>query len=160
MIIAGETYHTLSAKRYDALERMDAMPAGLRECVHEFGWGIVQTLVSNGVTNPTAIRQIVVTIWGGARQDCQRTGARNTIDWLLSQSGTGVSAKTFYRLLAQNSLAIVAAEPTRAMLNASMAEVSKHTLRCTKEEKHRRRLRAALRTAMRPEEFNSLRTAS
>ena len=160
MYIDGEDHHFLSAKRYAALEQMDRMPADLRECVHEFGYGIVQTLISNGVTKPSAIRQIVVAIWGGARQEGQRTGARNTIDWLLSQSGTGVSAKTFYRLLAQSSLAVVAAEPTRAMLNASLAEVSGHSIRCTKEEKHRRRLRAALRTAMKTEQFDQLRSAS
>lgn len=159
MIIAGESYHTLSAKRYAALDRMDEMPRELRECVHEFGFGIVQMLLDNGVRNPAAIRQIVTAIWGGARQECQRVGARNTIDWLLSQSGTGVSAKTFYRLLAANNMAIVASEPTRAMLNASLAEVSGYNIKCTKEEKHRRRLRAALRAAMKPEEFQSLRVA-
>lgn len=160
MIVAGENYHTLSAKRHAVLDRMDEMPRELRECVHEFGFGIVQMLIDNGVKSPAAIRQIVVTIWGGARSECQRMGARNTIDWLLGQSGTGASAKTFYRLLAANNMAVVAAEPTRAMLNASLAEVSGHNIRCTKEEKHRRRLRAALRAAMKPEEFQSLRVAS
>lgn len=160
MHLAGEDFHTLSAKRHSTLDRIDAMPAGLRECVHEFGFAIVNALVTNGVTKPSAIRQIVATIWAGARQECQRTDARNTIDWLLSQSGTGVSSKTLYRLLAQNNMAIVTVEPTRAMLNASLAEVSGHTVKCTKEEKHRRRLRAALRAAMHPEQFQQLRPAS
>lgn len=152
----ADAFYTLSAKTIEATGRVDGWPYELRECVHEFGYSIVQTLLSNGVKNPSAIRQIVTTIWGGARQQSQRQDARNTIDWLLDQSGTGVSAKTLYRLLAQNNLAIVAAEPTRAMLNASMAEVAGHNVLCTKEEKHRRRLRAALRAAMRPEEFQRL----
>lgn len=156
----AESFHTLSTKRLETLQRIDVMPSELKECVHEFGFAIVQTLVSNGVRNPSAIRQIVTTIWGGARSDCQRTDVRNTIDWLLSQSGTGVSSKAFYRLLALNNMAIIGAEPTRAMLNASLSEVSDHTVRCTKEEKHRRRLRASIRAAMKPEEFNSLKVAS
>lgn len=160
MRLDGEEYHILSAKRLKTLERVDQMPPELRECVHEFGFGIVNLLVFNGVTNPKAIRMIVTAIWGGARDDNQKRDVRNTIDWLLSQSGTGVSSKTFYRLLAENNLAIVSAEPTRAMLDASLKAVSDHTVRCTKEEKHRRRLRAALRAAMRPDEFEKLKAAS
>ena len=160
MKVDGYDWHELSAKRRETLDRVDKMPPDLRECVHEFGFGIVNLLVFNGVTNPKAIRMIVTAIWGGARDDSQKRNIRNTIDWLLSQSGTGVSSKTFYRLLAENNLAIVSAEPTRAMLDASLAAVSDHTLRCTKEEKHRRRLRAALRAAMRPEEFQKVKAAS
>lgn len=56
-----------------------------------------------------------------------------------------VSSKMLLRFLADNHLAVVSMTPTRAMLAASMAEVSGGNIRCTREEKHKRRLEAAIR---------------
>jgi hypothetical protein len=44
-------------------------------------------------------------------------------------------------------MVIVPIDPTRAMIDASLSEVSGFNVRVTKEEKHRRRLKAALETA-------------
>jgi len=136
---------TISAKRVDQLLAVDAMSPELRGCVHEFGLPIVHACLNAGVTTPRAIRRLVSEIWGGARQQGQQSGARNTIDWLLVQAGAGISSKTLNRILNENNLAIVPCSPTRAMLDASMKEVSGYNVRCTREEKHRRRLIAAIR---------------
>lgn len=137
----------MSLRRLNAMERTDAMTKAQRELVHEFGLPIVSVCLKHGVERAAAIREIVREIWSGARQEGQRCDARGTLDWLLMQSGSNVSAKTLCRILADNNLFIVSAEPSRAMLTASMAEVSGHNVRCTREEKHRRRLRAAIRAA-------------
>ncbi|TGV15810.1 hypothetical protein EN816_00735 [Mesorhizobium sp. M8A.F.Ca.ET.173.01.1.1] len=138
--------YSLSAKRLSQLRVVDAMPAQIRACVHEFGLPIVTVLTRHGVKDPRHIREIVKEIWSGARQDGQRGGVRNTLDVLLAQGPISSAALT--RLFNESSLTIVSMEPTRAMLDASMAEVSGFNERMTKEEKHRRRLRAALRASM------------
>jgi hypothetical protein len=136
---------TIPQRRLNALDQVDKMPAGLRECVHEFGLPIVTVLTKFGIRDARHIREIVKEIWAGPRQDGQGNHVLNTIDVLLSRGP--VSALALRRLLVENSHVIVTMEPTRAMLDASMAEVSGHNVVCTREEKHRRRLRAALRAA-------------
>jgi hypothetical protein len=138
----------MSAKRYEALERFDAMSPELRECVAEFGFGIVSACLMAGVRSPRMIRTLVKEIWAGARQEGQRNDARGALDWVLQQSGSRLTGKGLRRLLSENNLALITVEPTRAMLDASMTTVSGHKILCTREEKHRRRLRAALRAGM------------
>lgn len=139
---------TLNAKREGQLVAVDALSRELRECVHEYGYPIVHACLNAGVISPTAIRMLVREIWAGARQQGQQSGARNTLDWLLIQAGACISSKTINRVLNENNLAIVPCSPTRAMLDASMKEVSGHNIRCTREEKHRRRLIAAIRATI------------
>lgn len=140
----------LSVSRHRALETADDLPPELRRMVHEFGLPIVTTCVKHGVKSPAHIRELVRDIWAGARQTSQGGGnAHGTLDWLLMQAGSNISAKKLCRFLADNNLVICSTEPTRTMLDASMAEVSGHNFRCTREEKHRLRLRAALRSAVR-----------
>lgn len=137
--------HQMSDRRRRQMAFVDDMPPGLRACVHEFGLPIVFACLEARVTSPAAIRQLVAAIWAGARQVSQRSDAYDTLDWLLVQADSRISGRTLRRVLAGYNLAIVPESPTRAMLNASMAEVSDFQARITKEEKHRRRLRAAIR---------------
>lgn len=141
----GEAYQ-LSQKRIKQLDAIDMMPGDLRACVHEFGFPIVATLMKFGIKDTRHIREIVREIWLGPRQAGQRSDATRTVDVLLSRNV--VSLKGLTRMLAENNMVIVKVEPTKKMIDASMAEVSDHNIRCTKEEKHRRRLRAALRAAI------------
>lgn len=138
---------TISARRLNAMDRMDSLMPHHRHLVHEFGLPIVSVLIRHGVTGTAAIREVVRECWAGPRQECQRADTRGTIDWLLARSGSNLSAKALYRVLADNNLFIVSAEPSRAMLNASMSEVSGFNVRCSREEKHKRRLRAAIRAS-------------
>lgn len=135
---------TVSAQRQRSLDRVDALPSELRSLVHDYGEPIVYALVKHGVTSPIAIREIVREVWTGPRQMSQRSGVKNAVDWLLFNSGANINSGTLRRLLADSCLYIVSANPTRAMLDASMSEVSGFNVRCTREEKHRRRLRAAI----------------
>jgi hypothetical protein len=52
----------LTAKRVRRMDRIDSMPPGLRECVHEFGLNVVDACLSYGVTKPERIRHLVNTI--------------------------------------------------------------------------------------------------
>lgn len=142
----GRGYH-MSRKRLDALEETDNLSPDLRRCVHDFGLPIITVLKKFGITDPRHIREIVREVWAGPRQDGQSGGTMGSVDFALSRGGTSVSM--LRRMLAENNMVIVSCEPTRAMLDASMAEVSGHNIKCTREEKHRRRLRAALRAAIR-----------
>lgn len=135
----------MSQKRLAALSDVDQMTPALRACVHDYGLPIVNILMKFGVRSPTHIREIVREIWHGPRQESQKSGTMGTLDVLLARGP--ISSGALVRLLAESSLVIVSCEPTRAMLDASMAEVSGHNIKCSREEKHRRRLRAALRAA-------------
>jgi hypothetical protein len=140
----------LSIKTINSLQRVDAMPKGLRECVHEFGLPIVEILTKFGIKNPAHIREVVMMIWQGPRAGAGRQGASalNTVDWVLSRSVGEVSIKGLLRTLHDGNLCIAPRDPTAAMIDASMNEVSSYNVVCTKREKHRRRLSAALRVAM------------
>lgn len=142
---------------HESLEEIDRMSPELRACVHEFGYAIVKAFVSCGIRNPATIRRLVVECWRGARQPLQRSrystagaggkadsGLLAQLDWILLQANAEISAATMVRVLWQSSIAIIHTEPTRVMLEASMAEVSGHNARVTKPEKHRRRLRAGI----------------
>ncbi len=52
----------LTAKRVRRMDRIDNMPPGLRECVHEYGLNIVDMCLSYGVDKPERIRHLVNTI--------------------------------------------------------------------------------------------------
>lgn len=127
-----------------SFNRIDAMPSDLRGCVHEFGEPIVIACLQAGVSSPARIRQLVTEIWEGARQHKQRRPTLGTLDWVLVQAGAAINAKTLVRVLRANHHFIVPRTPTNEMIDASMREVSGFDVICTKTEKHRRRLRAAI----------------
>jgi hypothetical protein len=135
----------IGQRRRDALSRVDLMPPQLRECVHDFGLPIVEVLGKHGVKKPEHIREVVNMIWHGARQHGQRAGARDTLTVLLSRGI--VDYDSLVSFLYDNGLVLCSASPTKAMISASMATVSNGGMRCTKEEKHRLRLMAALTAA-------------
>lgn len=135
----------IGERRLNALDSVDRMSPALRACVHEFGLPIVNACTKFGIRNPSHIRELVKEIWHGPRQDGQKAGVMNALDVILARGP--ISSNALRRILADGDQVIVSVEPTRAMLDASMAEVSGHNVQCTREEKHRRRLRAALRAA-------------
>jgi hypothetical protein len=146
-----ETF-TLPERSIRALDETDQMPAALRECVHEFGYAIVHACVQRGVVEPRHIRSLVREIWDGARQPAQRnrigrkySPVLDSLDWILIQAGAGISATTLVRVLWDKGMVIVPNEPGHVMIEASLATVTGGNVICTKPEKHRRRLRAALR---------------
>ena len=149
--------HTISNRARRALEVTDEMPPGLRQCVHEFGYAIVNACLTMGVKEPRHIRALVREIWDGARQPAQRQrgiGDANThqcamlakLDWLLLQSGSAISAATLIRVLWNSGYVVIPNDPSDLMAEASMAEVTGHTEVMTKRQKHKRRLKAAIHT--------------
>lgn len=135
-------------RRERSFADIESMSPGLRECVHEYGYAIVHACLESKVSDPSRIRNLVREIWEGARQPAQRRTAGGTIDWLLLQAGAGISAATLFRILADNGFALVTVEPSPQMIAASMAEVSGFNKVVTKSEKHRLRLRAAIKAGL------------
>lgn len=126
---------------------VDQMSPDLRECVHEYGLAIVEACLQAGVKEPRKIRQLVREIWDGARQPRQRRSPGGTLDWLLIQAGAEITAAELARVLWSSDLVIAPICPTQEMLAASMGTVSDFTIICSKQEKHRRRLVAAMKAA-------------
>lgn len=140
---------TLSRAQRSArdLELTDAMSPKLRQCVHEFGFEIVRHCTMLGISDPKTITNLVREIWEGARQPRQRASVDSKVDWVLLQAGSAVTAATLVRVLYQNGFIIVPAEPPTMMVDASMDAVN-HMGVVSKTEKHRRRLKAAHRAAI------------
>ena len=134
----------VGSRRRKQLTDTDALPDDLRPLVHEYGLPIITACVRYGVREPRQIHDLVREIWDGARQESQRGGSLNALDWLLIQAGANISAAKLIRFLKSHSLALVSFEPSHQMVEASMATVSQFKERVTKPEKHIRRLRAAI----------------
>lgn len=133
------------ARRQRAWNDFDAMPSEWRECVHEYGYPIVHCAREAGVKNAQALHNLVREIWDGARSYSDRKKPAGTLDWLLIQSGAGISVSGLTRILANENLVLAPRTPNRAMIDASLQELADHSVRCTKFEKHQRRLAAALK---------------
>lgn len=143
----------ISAAARKGLLEVDQMPGPLRQCAHEFGFAIVHAFREAGISDPRMIRHLVNEVWNGGRQPHQRIGRNHArvlekLDWLLVQTGSQVTAARLVRLLWQNSMVIVPRDPTIAMVEASIAATGDMGL-VSKTEKHRGRLRAAIRAAVR-----------
>lgn len=147
-----ERVNKLPARTAKVFEFVDNLPPDLRECVHEFGLPIVQTLMQCGIKKSGTIRQIVHEIWRGARQPGQRTQKKTKtggsavlahLDWVMMQAGAGISAKTLLRILAQSDLVIITRDPSEPMVEASIAAIHHLPLMNT-SKKHRLRLKAAI----------------
>lgn len=140
-----------------AFSEVDAMPPELRQCVHEFGYAIVNACLLAGVTKPNNIRHLVHEIWNGARQpeqkmagSGQRQGSVRTLhflDWVLIQGGAGISAEKLVRLLWLKDYVIMPREPIKEAVAASMDAIAGMGP-LTKEQKHRIRLRASIKAVV------------
>lgn len=141
------TVGTMTRKRMNSFDETERMSPALRQCVHEYGYAIVKACLAAGVKQPHMIHQLVKEIWEGARQPTQKRDKGATLDWLLVQAGSPINSSTIFRVLNYSGFVVSPREPTRDMIDASLREVSGFSVRCTKDEKHRRRLAAALRVA-------------
>lgn len=145
---------SISDKSVRDFHRLDDMPSGLRQCVYEFGFEIVNACMQAGVTSPPRIRQLVFEIWQGARQPTQRrqdgpaTRVGGKLDWVLIQAGAEICSDRLVRVLFQNGFIVVPRDPSPNMVSASMDAVN-HMGVVSKATKHRNRLRAAHDAAIR-----------
>lgn len=53
---------TVDAKRRQRMDRVDALPADVRDLVHDYGLNVVQAMLDSGVTKPRNMRHIVETV--------------------------------------------------------------------------------------------------
>ena len=135
----------------DTLDKTDALPKALRDCVHEFGYSVVHTFVQCGVTHPNTIRHLIHTVYKGAREPGNKRPAAKghhraldaLDDYLLLHEGT-ITGRSLIGLLREASCVVLPREPTPAMVGASIAALSTHGI-VTYEQKHLIRLRAAIR---------------
>lgn len=114
------------------MARVDAMPPELRQIVYEHSLEVVQEFLNMGVTIPKRIKHLIDTVLANDFANGAPRFARN-------QAPEGRRNPVNRRML------VVPDEPTSEMIAASMAEVSTFDQRITKQEKHRRRLRVAIR---------------
>jgi hypothetical protein len=114
----GSTMEKIRAR----MDRIDAMPPDIRALIHEEGLTVVQAFIDQGVRKAAGIRHLIEQVRKGS-----------------NDAATGVSQRT---------MCLVPMEPTLEMIDASMATVSNHDVEVTKHEKHRLRLRAAIRAGM------------
>jgi len=133
----------IGKRRHSALELTDGLPADLKVCAHEFGLPVVSACLKYGVRKPNQIRDLVREIWDGPRVLGQPRHPLSTLDWVLIQAGSPIGSATLLRILEDHNYCVVPRDPSVAMIEASMAEVSSFNERITKRDKHRRRLRAA-----------------
>lgn len=117
-------------RRVKRMDRIDSMPKDMRELVHEHGLTVVDAFLACGVTKARHMRHLIKTIKQGGYEIGRR--GKNYMP-----EGWGVSYE----------MVMVPSEPTRRMVEASMAEVANFDIECTKYEKHRRRLVAAIKAA-------------
>lgn len=158
------TVAALGEKRVRALAVVDSMPRGLRECARDFGYPIVQACLDAGVSDVRRIRQLVHSIWCGAREPGQRgdygagSGSSSIIgqlDWLLLQNGSALTAHTLVRVLREHNMVIMPLEPTTQGVTASIGALDEAHIgirfgkTITTERKHITRLRAALNATAR-----------
>jgi hypothetical protein len=111
------------------MDRIDAMPADIRALIHEYGLTVVQAFVDQGVTKATGIRHLIQQVARGSVEPGTSAGSKG---WVQSN----------------RNMVVVPLEPTPAMIEASMATVSGHDVVVDKYEKHRLRLRAAIKAGM------------
>jgi hypothetical protein len=52
----------IDARRRKRMEKIDAMPPELRECVKDYGLNIVHSFVECGISKPCQIRHLVETV--------------------------------------------------------------------------------------------------
>lgn len=123
------------------MERVDAFPPEIRAIIHEHGLEIVQEYWNHGVRKARSIQHLIATTlaWDNAEGN-PRFG--------FNKSPNRGTSPLYKKMIS------VPREPTSAMIQASLAEVSGFDQRVTKTEKHRIRLRAALRAA--EKEFGSI----
>ena len=119
----------IQQKAQARMNRIDALPKDVRELVHEYGYSVIDAFLCQGVTKASAIKHLIQRV---------KTGS---ID-----PGTGKGSAGWVH--AGRTMAVVPLEPTPAMIEASMAEVSGGNVTVDKYEKHKLRLRAALRVGM------------
>lgn len=149
-----ERIDTMSQRRLRALHDTDTSSPALRACIHEFGSEIVNAIYQAGITDPNKIRAVVLACWAGAQSGAQKRGpagaspVMGTLDWLLVQAASPISAATLLRFLWLNGMAVVPREPSTPMIEASIRAIYEVGA-VTKTEKHRIRLRDAIDVSMR-----------
>lgn len=126
----SNTDAAVKSKIQARMARLDALPKEIRELIHEHGLTVVQAFLDQGVTKAAGIRHLIQQVRTGSLEP--GIGGGSGKGWV--QSG--------------RTMCVVPREPTPAMIDASMAEVSNHNVTVDKYEKHRLRLRAAIRIGM------------
>ena len=143
---------TLPAKTLKALDEVDILPKDHKLFVHEFGYPIYQSMVEAGLRNVPVMRQLVNSIWTGARaskgkrnrvRSSGQSGNLQTLDWLLVQSGSDITAAQLVRFLWLRGLVILPIHPIPQMVNASVGTVRGGGRTVSDQQKHTLRLRAA-----------------
>jgi hypothetical protein len=130
-------------------ETLDRLPPATRALVHEFGYSVVRAFDMAGVRDPKTIRVLIYAVWLGARElgnSVPHGDSPRFVKTLNSMWHQFRNAEAMLSFLRTTSMVVVSREPTPAMVEASITETGKHGI-LSKEQKHRVRLRAAIKAA-------------
>lgn len=133
---------------------VDRLPPALRALVHEYGASVVTSFVENGVRRPEVIRTLIRAVHVGAREPGNARpaaarlpgkGALAHLDAWLVAHGATFTAQMVVRAIRDSGFTVLPTMgPTQTMVQASEAAVSGGNVKCTRQEKHQRRLQAAM----------------
>lgn len=139
--------HLLDHNATGTCSAIDGVSTDARALVHEFGYSVVRAFDEAGIRNPKIIRNLIYAVWIGAREPGNKPAAASpqvfralNAAWPHLQNAEGMHG--FLCGVLKYTVAPIL--PSRAMINASMAEMGRHAV-VSKEQKHRLRLQAALR---------------
>lgn len=128
-------------------ETVDQLSPAVRHLVHEFGYSMVREFDMAGITDPKLVRRLIHAVWRGSREPGNKPsgmplpGFIKELDAAWPRIPNGSAMVGFLHSM---QVTVCSLTPSAAMVQASIAEVSRHGV-ISKEEKHRYRLEAALR---------------
>lgn len=122
MLTAAEKHEKIVSR----MQTIDALPKEVRELIHEYGYTMVRAFLDQKITKANIIWHLI--------QQVQR-GSLDTGNGTASFQGG-------------RAMVVIPAEPTPEMIHASMATVSNHDMVVDKFEKHKLRLRAAIKAGI------------
>ena len=71
----------IERRRVIRMDTIDRLPSEVRECVHDYGWHVVKTIMDLGVKKPKHIRQIVETVLDEFSPTRGSASAQGTRSW-------------------------------------------------------------------------------
>ncbi len=120
------------------MSRVDAMPADVRACVHEFGLTVVDAMLACGITQARHMRHLVATVRAGAVEIGNRE---------MTRAQQHEQCRRMAGYLRKAGFVVVPSAPTSVMVQASIAALDDAGLAGTwvaRDRKHLLRLTRAL----------------
>lgn len=143
------------------MKEIDSLPEDLRHLVYEHGWSIIKAFIDSGIKKKNSINHIIYTVREGSFEIGKREGENLIYKSIPLSEEIICRCLDFFKIppiskqiighLIHKGQIIVPTEPSEKMIQASMDAVkpiSEGGRPLTKHQKHKIRLRAAMKAAM------------